>query len=293
MSRHSLSVPVAAAVGGGFALLLAFSAGSHGRSEAAIGSQDFDAKASICRGLGERLGRSGNLLVLARELVPTPRAGVQVADAAGGSVEVEDNLDLYEKLGLMEGHLMIGKALLDADLQGDALPHFGHPVRELYDYLKPVFAARDYPEFERELGDLERRAKEAPRAAATTAAYDDVLGRINGLRRTIPQSLLGSPRFVLRGIALMLDNAADDLAESLSRGRIANTVEYHDAMGFARYADGAARQAGELLGPKLAAVRKETALALGAFPSLKPPGTPVRGVNDLHAAADRVKALAD
>ena len=216
---------------------------------------------------------------------------VQLADAALGSADLEDNLDLFEKLGLMQGHLMIGKALLDADMQRDALPHFGHPVRELYDYLKPVFAARHYPEFEHELQDLEQRAKTAPKDPATATAYNNVLAKIDGLRRTIPAEALNSPDFMTQAIALMVDDAAGDLGESLDKGHIVNTVEYHDAMGFARYANAAVDTYAKVLGSRVAALKRETQFTLSAFPSLAPPARPAHSVSDVRAAADRAKAV--
>jgi hypothetical protein len=244
-----------------------------------------------CRGVVGGVTRSARLIAMAGEIASD--RPLLLADAATGSIDVEDNLDLFEKLGLMEGHLMIGKALLDADMQSDALPHFGHPVRELYDYLKPVFAVRKSPEFERELSDLEQRAKTAPKDGATAAAYNDVIAKVNGLRQTIPAELFKSQAFMIRAIALMMQDAADDLGESLDKGRIANTVEYHDAMGFARYADSVIRANTAVLGTKSAAIAKEVTITLAAFPSLKPPARPTRSVANLEGAAERVKALAE
>ena len=285
-----------------------------------------EAKALICHGANGRLGRDSRILVAASllaehfqhtaelkeraferrheaverieraierrtQLASADRDAIQLADGALGKADLEDNLDLFEKLGLMQGHLMIGKALLDADMQRDALPHFGHPVRELYDYLKPVFAARHYPEFERELHDLEQRATKAPKDPATTAAYTDVIAKIDGLRRTIPAKALNSADFLTQGIALMVDDAAGDLGESLDKGRVVNTVEYHDAMGFARYADGAVDSYAKTLGSRTAALKRETQYTLSAFPSLAPPTRPAHSVSDVRAAAERAKAV--
>lgn len=248
-----------------------------------------DAEASVRRAAAvERIERA---IERRTQLASADPATIQLADTAIGKADLEDNLDLFEKLGLMQGHLMIGKALLDADLQRDALPHFGHPVRELYDYLKPVFAARHHPEFERELRDLEQRATKAPKDPATAAAYDDVIAKIDGLRRTIPAEALGSPAFMTQAIALMVDDAAGDLGESLDRGRIVNTVEYHDAMGFARYADGAVDAYAKVLGSRAVALKRETQFTLSAFPSLAPPARPARSVSDVRAAAERAKAM--
>jgi len=241
----------------------------------------------ICKGMNGKIGRSQAL----RDLAADFAAGVHLAQASKS--DVEDELDLFEKLGLMEGHLMIGKALLDAKMQRDAEPHFGHPVSEIYDYIKPVFAARKVAEFERDLHDLEARAKSAPQAPETTAAYDAVLAKIDGLRRTIPASLSSSPGFVVRGIALMMEASADDLAESFDKGKIANTVEYHDAMGFARYADKVLAANRALLGDKAGKIGTEIQFAMSAFPALIPPAQAPHTPADLTAAAGRVKDLAN
>lgn len=243
--------------------------------------------ALICKGTNGKIGRSQAL----RDLAADFAANVHLAQAAKAS-DVEDELDLFEKLGLMEGHLMIGKALLDAKMQRDAEPHFGHPISEIYDYIKPVFAERKYPEFDSDLRDLEARAKSAPQAPETTAAYDAVLAKIDGLRRTIPANLSSSPGFVVRGIALMMEASADDLAESFEKGKIANTVEYHDAMGFARYADKVLAANRALLGDKAGKINTEIQFAMSAFPALTPPAQAPHTPADLTAAAGRVKELA-
>ena len=242
--------------------------------------------ALLCRGLNGKVGRSAIL----RDLAAGLAGEVQLAQAT--KVDIEDELDLFEKLGLMEGHLMIGKALLEARMVNDALPHFGHPVSEIYDYLKPVFKARSHPGFDADLRDLEARAKAAPDAPATATAYDAVLAKIDGLRRTIPASLSGTPGFVVRGIALMMEASADDLAEAIDKGRVANSVEYHDAMGFARYAEKVLAANRSLLGDKAGGITTELQFTLSAFPSLKPSSQPPHSPADLTAAAGRVKERA-
>ncbi|MPY76372.1 MAG: hypothetical protein GEU87_19195 [Alphaproteobacteria bacterium] len=242
---------------------------------------------SICRSSDGKLNRlSVRTAMLDRLAIP------QLADATTGSVDVEDNLDLFEKLGLMEGHLLIGKALLDAKMQDAALPHFGHPVREIYDYLKPIFAERKHPEFEADLNDLEQRAKDAPNAPETASAFNNVLVKLDGLRNTIPGDLMKSPDFLTLGIALLVDAAAGDLGESLDKGKIVNTLEYHDAMGFARYADNAVKKYGSALGERSSSIAKETAFTLTAFPALAAPSRPSRSVASVRSAADRVRGAA-
>ena len=243
---------------------------------------------AICRSSDSKLNR-----LTVKAAMVQYWASRQLADSTTGSVDVEDNLDLFEKLGLMEGHLLIGKALLDAKMQDAAMPHFAHPVREIYDYLKPVFAERHYPEFEADLKALEQHAKNEPGAPVTTASFNDVLKKIDGLRNTAPDDLMKSADFLTLGIALMVDAAAGDLGESLDKGKIVNVLEYHDAMGFARYADNAVKKYGSVLGKRSAAIAKETAFTLTAFPALAAPDRPSRSVANVRSAADRVRAIAE
>ena len=240
----------------------------------------------ICRGLDGRLGRSPDLLVQARAIV---RDDVQLAQAADA---VEDNLDIFEKLGLLEGHLIVGMALMDAKMTKDALPHFGHPVKELYDYLEPVLKTRNVPDFKADLIALEAKAKATPPDPKLAEAYAGVLHKVEALRATIPSAMMTSRPFMVRAIALMMKASADDLGESIEKGRIANAVEYHDALGFARYTEGVAKAKASVLGASAAPIATELKLVMSAFPSLKPPEKPVRTMADLEKASDRVKALA-
>jgi hypothetical protein len=293
LRKPRLAGPLLGGVVAGFCALLPAQAAGPVTNDGAVQAllTDLARPELYCKGSAGGVTRTPRLVAMAGEIEAL--RPLLLADATTGTIDVEDNLDLFEKLGLMEGHLMIGKALLDADMHDDAMPHFGHPVRELYDYLKPVFAVRKSPKFERELSELEQRAKDSPKDAATTAAYNDVIAKVNGLRRTIPDELFKSRSFMIRAIALMMQDAADDLGESIDRGRIANTVEYHDAMGFARYADAVIRANSAVLGDKAGPIAKEVIVTLAAFPSLQPPPRPTRSVANLEAAAERVKALAE
>ncbi len=284
MPRPKAAPALAIAMSAAVIAALPFAVAATSASQAAAAEA---APPSICRSSDSKLNRLAVRTALLDRL-----AWREVADATTGAVDVEDNLDLFEKLGLLEGHLLIGKALLDAKMQEAALPHFGHPVRELYDYLKPIFAERKHPEFEADLHDLESRAKTEPNAPSTAAAFNAVLVKVDALRNTIPASLMGSPDFITTGIGMMVEAAAGDLGESLDKGKIVNILEYHDAMGFARYADNAVKKYGSVLGKRSPAIAKETAFTLTAFPALAAPAKPTHSVASVRSAADRVKAMA-
>jgi hypothetical protein len=247
---------------------------------------------SICIGEARRLGRHP-----VRQLASSGE-DARLAQAKA-TLDPADDADLFEKLGLMEGHLLIGKALADGGMMSDALPHFGHPIEEIYDYIKPAFAARGVPEFALELEDLEAQMKRTASAEAKAAkddlasnAYVLALVRIDALRRSIPEATRTQPAFLLRMIGQMIDNAGDDLAESIEGGRIRNRVEYHDAVGFARYAETLLQESAGRLGKPGDDAARELRKVMPAFAALKPPSRPSVSPATVQQAAARVKALA-
>jgi hypothetical protein len=228
---------------------------------------------------------------------PICRGGVmQFATLDRSAVASGEDLDLMEKLGLLEGHLLIGKALLDAGRQQDGLPHFGHPVRELYDYLAPQIAKRGAAPFEADLLALEAQVGRTPRGSETDALFRRAIERVRALRGTIPDEARHAPDFMLEAIGLLMRDIANDYGEAIVRGRIVETIEYHDAMGFLAHAEnllaelrGNPAAAGD---PRLALAAKEVASMREAFPSLQPPDKPVKPVSALKTSAYRVKEAA-
>src|SRR5579885_738650 len=78
---------------------------------------------------------------------PVPALAVTDIDAHYGSAS--DDVDFLFRLGMLEGHLLVGHELLKANQAALALPHFGHPVRELYDDIADYLAARKFPAFDK------------------------------------------------------------------------------------------------------------------------------------------------
>ena len=83
----------------------------------------------------------------ARWICRTALAGLMAMSvpAAPASAAAPDDTDFLFRLGMLEGHLMVGHDLLAAGKPGLALPHFGHPVRELYDDISDYVAAHLSP----------------------------------------------------------------------------------------------------------------------------------------------------
>mgnify|MGYP001551671510 CR=1 FL=1 len=98
---------------------------------------------------------------------PTPASPLiqPIADAAAD--KNPDDADFLFRLGMMEGHLIIGHEMLVNNQTALALPHFGHPVRELYDDVGPYLGKHHFPGFDKQLITLEAAVTAAPKAKDT------------------------------------------------------------------------------------------------------------------------------
>ncbi len=163
-----------------------------------------------------------------------PGTVTAVADTA---ISSEDHAELLFKMGLLEGHLMVGRELIDANQTQLALPHFGHPIRELYDDISGELQRRGVTGFDGELIALEALAAGKPTDPATSAQYDKVIRIIAAVRATVPAGLLDNERFMLGVLGEIATISSEDYSESIEGGRIEKPVEYHDSRGYLEYAD--------------------------------------------------------
>jgi hypothetical protein len=172
------------------------------------------------------------------EPLPTPlqRADAHLGDAA-------DDTDFLFRLGMLEGHLMVGHELLQADETALALPHFGHPVRELYDDIGGYLDQHRFPAFDRQLIALEAAVTAAPAAKKTEAQYQATIETLHRARVLAPASLRASIPEMIQICSDTIDAASGEFGEALQQGRVATLIEYHDSRGFLDYV---AQQLGEL-----------------------------------------------
>lgn len=223
--------------------------------------------------------------------VPSAGSPIRVADA---SLSNEDHADFLLKLGLMEGHLMVGRELVAAGQPTLALPHFGHPVRELYDDLKDPIEKRGMTQFDGELVALEALAAGQPKSAAFAAKYDQVLRILAAARATVPGALTNDDRFMTGVFGDIAETAAGDYGQSIEAGRIRKPVEYHDSRGYLAFAvkDLArleARPEGKN-NPRLVAVHAALREMQAGVGGLLPPDRPRVSIAAYRALAAKVKA---
>ncbi len=143
-----------------------------------------------------------------------------------------DPVDFLFRMGMLEGHLMVGRELIDAGQARLALPHFGHPVSELYDDIRPWLEARNLPAFDVPLVRLEAAVASAPEAPATLALYDQVVATVHQARLSAPQAMRDSIPQMIRICSDTVDAAAGEYGQALNRGKIDGLVEYHDSRGY-------------------------------------------------------------
>ena len=245
---------------------------------------------AICRAKPPRVAHAWARGITAAE------PGVVIPVAMPAAISNEDHAELLFKLGLLEGHLMVGRELIEANQPRLALPHFGHPVRELYDDIQGELKRRGVTAFDGELIALEALAAGKPRDPATAAKLDGVLRILAAVRATVPSGLLDNERFMLGVLGEVAAIAAEDYSEALEGGRIEKPVEYHDSRGYLSYADKELRRLEgrpDLRGsPRLVAARARLDEMRAIVGTLIPPDRPTRSVGAFKAIVGQLKQAA-
>jgi hypothetical protein len=200
-----------------------------------------------------------------------------------------ESSDFGVRLGLLEGHLMVGRELLRAGQQANALPHFGHPVRELYSDLLPVIATRQGQQFDRDLIRLETMVASGD-LSGFDELFDQVIAKLNAARALVPAELRESDDYTLRLIADSTTVAAQEYRNALVGGRIDSLIEYHDARGFVYYVSAlcASHQSDD---PRLAQASAIVADLKTVVGTLDPPNPPRATDAEFEARAESLREV--
>jgi hypothetical protein len=230
---------------------------------------------------------------------PAPAAPPADMPMKGGEVAMthdagpgwnEPDAKLFFQLALLEGHLRIGRELVEAGRYQQALPHFGHPVRELYGDIRPLLQRRNVPQFYRDLVRLEALAAGSPGSPEFRATFDKVMQETRAARASIPVEMQAKSAFRLRIAANVLRTAAQEYRNAVVAGKVENAVEYHDARGFVFYARDliAADQGGA---PYMQAALKVLDQVKAGVAPLDPPRTPILTPEQFDAMAAELEAI--
>ncbi len=221
-------------------------------------------------------------------VAPTENVSPAAENVEQNAEAETNNIEYMTILGLMKGHLIVAKELLDAGKPQEAEPHVGHPVDELYSDLEEPLNQRNIPQFNTTLTQFHDLLKTDPNNEKIPQLYQESMNAIDGAIAAIPETERQSPQFILTVVANLLDTAQEEYSAAILDGKVVELLEYQDSRGFVIYAD----QLYQTIAPSLSQEKPEihqvvsdnlTALKK-AWPSVEAPAT-------IEIAPDQVSQL--
>lgn len=147
------------------------------------------------------------------------------------------DVDYMVKLGLMKGHLLVAKELLDLQKLDQAEPHIGHPVEEIYADVEDQLKERGVAEFKTPLEKLQNLVKAGKIVPQIATEFTISMEAIDKAIAKLPAADLQDPKFILPVINGLLDTANSEYGAAIANGKIKEIVEYQDSRGFVVYAN--------------------------------------------------------
>ncbi len=190
---------------------------------------------------------------------------------------VAKDVDYMTKLGLMKGHLLVAKELLDLQKPAQAEPHIGHPVEEIYVDVEDQLNERNVPEFKTSLISLQDLVK--AKSAKVDTNFTEAVKSVDNAIAFLPEARRSSPEFVLQVINGLLDTANSEYTAAIANGKISAAIEYQDSRGFVNYAEDLYKGISSQVSAANADTDKLIASNMSElsknWPSVIPPATPV------------------
>jgi hypothetical protein len=221
---------------------------------------------------------------------PAASAGGEGDEGGAGAAQLPPVLHLYRGIEMIRGHLLVGGELIESGRWADALPHFLHPEEEIYASIRDDLKTFSIAPFQIALKALSQSVKAKNKEAylRARAALDE---RLAAAETAVKAKEENGTYFVLETALEVLQQAADEYAEAVEKGRIANVVEYQDARGFVMEVD---RLVGTIM-PAATAKNADAAKAVQAslndlkavFPSVTPPKQAVKDSGDFLSTIAR------
>jgi hypothetical protein len=198
----------------------------------------------------------------------------------------------YRDIQLVRGHLLVGDELVSDGRWADALPHFLHPVEELYEKLGPDLKARKLKAFLQPLKALAQTVK-AKNKGAYTAAFAQLVERLDAVDAGMKSAQKDWLPFVVETALETLRSAAGEYGESIEDGKFTKAVEYQDSRGFVWQVERLLTSVDAALAAKDpgAATKSRTELAAlkAAWPAVLPPAKPVLDTSQVAAAISKIE----
>ena len=151
--------------------------------------------------------------------------------------EGNEDVEYMTKLGLMKGHMLVAKELLDLGKADQAEPHVGHPIEEIYSDVEDQLQGRNVPEFKTELTQLHDLVKSNPKDAKLQTNFAQSMEAIDKAIEVLPESQRQSPEFILQVMNRLLETAGAEYEAAIADGKFSEIIEYQDSRGFINYTD--------------------------------------------------------
>jgi len=197
------------------------------------------------------------------------------------------DVDYLTKLGLMKGHMIVAKELLDLQKPEQALPHIQHPVEEIYADVEDQLKGRNVKEFKQSLMDLQQLVKAKPSDPSLTTKYQEAMANIDNAIAAIPETQRQSPKFALQVINTILDTAGTEYMAAISNDKIKEIIEYQDSRGFTLYVEQLYKGISAMMQKDYPDAHKQFTASLdklkSAYPSAIAPEKPVLSVANMSA----------
>lgn len=222
------------------------------------------------------------------ELVSKKVISQEQFDQVKDMVTIEDvvltgeakDVDYMTKLGLMKGHLVVAKELLDQQKPEQAEPHIGHPVEEIYVDVEDQLQERNVKEFKTTLIGLQDLVKSKPKDAQVKNNFEASMQAVDGAIQGLPEQQRQSPEFVLQVVNGLLDAANSEYGAAIANGKVSAAIEYQDSRGFVNYADQLLNNVSDQMAKENPEAQKAIASSMTelktAWPSAVPPAAPVK-----------------
>ncbi len=215
----------------------------------------------------------------------------QVTETAKGG-ETQD-VDYMTKLGLMKGHMIVGKELLDLNEFKQAEPHIGHPVEEIYADIEEELEKRNVKEFKTGLDDLHNLVKLKPKDPSVANNFASSMKAIDDAIATVPEEKRNNPAFILQTINGLLDTANSEYGAAIANNKIVENIEYQDSRGFVLYAQELYTSISDQMTKDYPQAHKEIAAAMTdlikAWPSPIAPEQPVKSPDEVAKLVQNIK----
>ena len=219
-------------------------------------------------------------------------SGEGTAAKADADSRLDPAVRFYRDIQLVRGHILVGDELVADGRWPDALPHFLHPVEELYEKLGPQLKTRKMKPFLQQLKALAQTVK-AKNKSAYTAALAQLNERLDAVDANMKSAQKDWTPFAVEVALETLRSAAGEYGESIENGKFAKAVEYQDSRGFVWQADRLLTSVEAALSAKDAAAAAKTRTELGAlkaaWPAALPPAKPVMDTSQVAGAISKIE----